>query len=93
MKTNKEHLVMMSVQASVDHPTMSGSGYRVGYDGYGRITMATGGIVYNYKIGDCCMGIEGDHIEPGVSMKNPNERENKAFLAFSCIGNKAKIIS
>lgn len=39
------------------------------------------------------MGIEGDHIEPGVSMKNPNERENKAFLAFSCIGNKAKIIS
>ena len=49
MKTNKEHLVMMSVQASVDHPTMSGSGYRVGYDGYGRITMATGVLFITIK--------------------------------------------
>ena len=93
MKTNKDKLAIISVQGKVDHPGMSGNGYRVGYDGYGRITMGTGGITYNYKIGDGCMGIEGDHIEPGVSLKNQNERENRAFLAFSCIGNKAKIIT
>lgn len=93
MKTNKEHLVMMSVQGKVDHPSMAGSAYRVGYDGYGRITMGTGGITYNYKVGDRCMGIEGDHIEPGISLKNPNERENNALQALACIGNKATVIS
>ena len=70
MQTNKASLPVMSVQGKVDHPIMSGNGYRVGYDGYGRIPMATGGIIYNYKIGDSCMGIAGGHIEPGVSLKN-----------------------
>lgn len=93
MKTNKEHLVIISVQGKVDHPSMTNSAYYVGYDGYGRITVGTGGITYNYKIGDSCMGIEGDHIEPGVSLKNPNERENNALQALACIGNKATIIS
>lgn len=93
MKTNKASLPIMSVQGKVDHPVMNGNGYRVGYDGYGRIPMATGGIIYNYKIGDSCMGIAGDHIEPGVSLKNPVEKENNALQAFACIGNKAKIIS
>ena len=49
MQTNKASLPVMSVQGKVDHPIMSGNGYRVGYDGYGRIPMATGGIIYNYK--------------------------------------------
>ena len=68
MQTNKASLPVMSVQGKVDHPIMSGNGYRVGYDGYGRIPMATGGIIYNYKIGDSCRGIAGDHLEPGVSL-------------------------
>lgn len=93
MQTNKAFLPVMSVQGKVDHPVMSGNGYRVGYDGYGRIPMATGGIIYNYKIGDSCMGIAGDHIEPGVSLKNPVEKENNALQAFACIGNPAKIIT
>lgn len=93
MFTNKEHVAMISIQGSVDHPTMSGSGYRVGFDGYGRITLGTGGITYNYQIGDNCMHIEGDHIEPGVSIKNPNPQENNALMAFACIGNKARIIT
>lgn len=93
MLTNKDHLAIISIQGKVDHPGMAGNGYRVGYDGYGRITLGTGGITYNYKIGDNCMGIEGDHIEPGVSLKNPIDRENHAFMAFACVGNHAKIIS
>ncbi|WP_416326025.1 DUF4438 domain-containing protein [[Eubacterium] hominis] len=93
MKTNRKHLAMMSVQGKVDHPSLSGNGYRVGYDGWGRITMGVGGITYNYKIGDGCMGIAGDHIEPGVSLKNPSDKENNALQAFACIGNKAKVIS
>lgn len=93
MKINKNQLVMQSVQGRVHHPVMSGSGYRVGFDGWGRIPMATGGITYNYAIGDSCMNIMGDHIEPGVSMKNADERENAAMMAFACVGNQAKVIS
>ena len=93
MKLNKTQLPIMSVQGKVDHPGMNGNPSRAGYDGYSRIPMATGGITYNYKIGDSCMGIAGDHIEPGVSLKNPADKENNALQAFACIGNKAKIIS
>ena len=69
MKTNREKLPMMSVSGSVDHPGLHGDGYWVGYDGYGRIAMSVGGIVYNYSLLDPCMGIVGDHIEPGVSIR------------------------
>lgn len=93
MKLNKEKLAMISVQGSVSHPSLRSGGYRVGFDGYGRITMGTGGITYNYKIGDCCMGIEGDHIEPGVSLANPTGNENNALIAYACIGNSATIVS
>ena len=93
MKTNKEHLVIQSVQGRVHHPTLRGPGYRVGSDGVGRIPHATGGITYNYKIGDNCMDIVGDHIEPGVSLKNADNNENDALNTFACVGNIAKVIT
>lgn len=93
MKTNKEHLVIQSVQGRVHHPVMRGPGYRVGFDGWGRIPHATGGITYNYAIGDNCMNIVGDHIEPGVSLKNSEANENDALNTFACVGNVAKVIS
>ncbi len=91
MKTNINQLSIMSVIGNVDHPTLSGDGHWVGYDGYGRIAMSVGGIVYNYSLLDPCMGIVGDHIEPGVSIKNPGDKQNKALMSFACIGNEAKI--
>ena len=93
MKLNEDKLAIISVQGSVDHPGLRNGGYRVGYDGYGRITMGTGGITYNYKIGDSCMGIEGDHVEPGVSLANSNGSQNNALIAYACVGNIAKIVS
>ena len=93
MKTNKEKVVIQSVQGSIHHPTMKNNGYWVGYDGKGRISVSTGGITYNYKIGDTCMDVPGDHVEPGVSLKNSNDSENTALQALACIGNEAKVIS
>lgn len=93
MKTNKTHLVVQSVCGRIHHPTMHGSGHWVGYDGFGRIPVGPGGITYNYKIGDSCMDLVGDHVEPGVSIKNPNENENNALQTLACIGNTAKVIS
>lgn len=91
MKTNKEALVMQQVKGSIHHPTLSG--YRVGYDGKGRIIPAVGGITYNKRIGDSCMNIMGDHIEPAVSLKNNNPSENAALQLLACVGNEAKVIS
>ncbi len=91
MKTNKDKLVMQSLQGRIHHPTRNG--HHAGFDGKVRIVPGVGGITYNYAIGDCCMGIVGDHVEPGVSIKNGNSSENNALLAFSCIGNEAKVVS
>lgn len=91
MKTNIDHLPIMSISGNVDHPTLSGDGHWVGYDGYGRIAMSVGGIVYNYAMLDSCMGIAGDHIEPGVSIKNAGDKQNKALMSFACVGNEARI--
>lgn len=91
MKLNLEKLVKIAVNGQVDHPRMKG--YRVGYDGKGRMPIGTGGIVYSHAIGDSCMGIMGDHIEPGVSLANPGNGENHALETFACIGNQAKILN
>lgn len=91
MKINKEQLVKIAVSGSVDHPRISG--YYVGYDGKGRIPIGTGGIVYSHQIGDSCMNIAGDHIEPGISLANPSMKENHALQTFACVGNEARILN
>ena len=35
----------------------------------------------------------GDHVEPGVSVKNDNVNENNALMVLGCIGNTAKIMT
>lgn len=91
LKYNKEELVKIAVTGCVDHPRVKG--YYVGYDGKGRMPIGTGGIVYSHAIGDCCMNIAGDHIEPGISLANPSDKENHALETFACVGNEAKIIN
>lgn len=93
MKINREQLPMMSVLGNVDHPSLSNDGHWVGHDGFGRISMSVGGIVYNYALLDRCMGIAGDHIEPGVSIKHPGDKQNRALMAFACVGNEARILN
>ena len=91
LKTNKDKDVKWSVQGKVHHPT--GGTYRITHEGKPMILPATGGISYNVKIGDSAFGWAGDHVEPGVSMRNENTNENAALMTFACIGNEAKIIS
>lgn len=66
LKTNREHLVKMSVQGAADHP--SGSEVRVDSEGHPFVMPAIGGITYNVRLGDPCFGLVGDHVEPGVSL-------------------------
>lgn len=92
IKTNKEFLVMQSVGGKVHSPTIA-SPYRISRDGDPMILPATGGISYNVKVGDSCMTWIGDHVEPGVSVKNDNVNENNALMILGCIGNTAKVMT
>ncbi|MBU5313022.1 DUF4438 domain-containing protein [Tissierella carlieri] len=93
LKTNRDKLVIQSVQGKIHSPIMGPSPYRISGDGRPMILHATGGITYNFQIGDCCMDLVGDHVEPGVSIRNEEVAENRALMVLSCVGNEAKVIS
>lgn len=92
MKTNRQHLVEICLQGPIHAATMLNP-YQRTQDGHNVLLPSVGGIVYNYELGDPCMHLEGDHVEPGVSLKLPDQHENNALMIFSCVGNKAKVIT
>lgn len=91
-KINAARLVMQSVAGAVRHPSM-GNPYRIDHEGVPHILPATGAITYNVKVGDSVYAMECDHVEPGVTVRNPDAQENAAFNTLSCIGNTAIVIS
>ena len=100
VRINQADLVMVTVMGQIAHPVGAANPYRIGHDGVPRILPATGGIVLNHRVGDRCVGLAGDHIEPGVPLHN-NNREvvgsrrgpNLALITYACVGNRAKVIS
>jgi hypothetical protein len=91
LKTNFEKLVMQSVQGKIHHPI--GGAYRISHLGEPMILPATGGITYNFRVGDSSFDLEGDHVEPAVSIFNDNRNESDALMNLACIGNEAKVVS
>ncbi|HIK56977.1 MAG TPA: DUF4438 domain-containing protein [Synechococcales cyanobacterium M55_K2018_004] len=91
---------MVTVMGQIAHPVGAANAYRIGHDGVPRVLPTTGGIVINQRIGDRCVGLAGDHIEPGVALHN-NSREvvggrrgpNNALITYACVGNSARVIS
>jgi Domain of unknown function (DUF4438) len=100
LRINQTDLVMLAVMGQIAHPVGAANPYRIGHDGIPRILPATGGIVLNHRVGDRCVGLAGDHIEPGVALHN-NNREivgarngpNLALITYACVGNRARVIS
>ena len=96
LKTNKEKLVMISIQGRVSYPVSSGP-YRITYDGKPVTLPGVGGITYNIKVGDKAFGWEADHVEPGVSTVVNEEKRDKgpncAYNILACMGNQARVVS
>jgi hypothetical protein len=97
---NAHELVIVTVQGQIAHPVAQSTPYRIGYDGVPRVLPGTGGIVLNKRIGDLCVGLAGDHIEPGVALHNnsrevvgPRDGPNNALITYACVGNRATVIS
>ncbi|MEW6522352.1 MAG: DUF4438 domain-containing protein [Bacillota bacterium] len=92
IRYNREQLVIVSVVGEISSPAVD-TPYRLGHDGVARVGAGTGGITYNVRVGDSAYGWAGDHVEPGVSSKNKDVRENNAYNFLSCIGNEARVLT
>lgn len=97
---NHDELVAVAVQGQIAHPVAHATPYRIGHDGIPRVLPGTGGIVLNRRIGDLCVGLAGDHIEPGVALHNngrevigPRNGPNLALVTYACVGNVARVVS
>ncbi|MCL2527930.1 MAG: DUF4438 domain-containing protein [Defluviitaleaceae bacterium] len=92
LKTNADKLPILSVAGVVWHPK-GGSRIRINVEGQAMWVPAVGGITYNAKIGDSCIGWAADHLEPGVSTRHKDDAHNESYLMLSCIGNEAVVKS
>ncbi len=94
--TNRENLVMQSVLGKVTGAKIHPRVWRVSAEGKPYLFPGTGGITYNFRIGDRCVGLQGDHVEPGVSIQNSDidgkGMENTALNALACVGNVARVV-
>ena len=98
LQLNTSELVMQAVMGQIAHPVGHGNPYRIGQDGVARVLPGTGGIVINCRIGDRCVGLAADHVEPGVALHNngheiigPRNGPNLALLTSACVGNHARV--
>jgi hypothetical protein len=69
------------------------SPYRIQTDGNPITLPGTGGITYNVKIGDPACSWIADHVEPGVSIRHNEAKENAGLNTLACIGNTAAVVS
>jgi Domain of unknown function (DUF4438) len=93
ISTNRKRLVEMPVFGEVAAPSVPSAIYDVGHDGVARVLPSVGGISLNVRVGDGAFAFVGDHIEPGVSTRHPNDKANIGYCVYACVGNRATILS
>lgn len=93
VRCNADRLVIQYGMGIVRQPYLRQMPWQVGHDGTAEILPRMGSITLNVQIGDSVYGMEGDHIEPGVTIKNPGDEENNALNLLSCVGNEAVVLT
>lgn len=93
LRTNENQLVQMAVCGNISQPTLRYPGYIPDSSGTARVLPGMAGVVYNARVGDPAFGWAGDHVEPGVSIANPNAAAEFALHYLTCIGNRAVVTS
>ncbi len=90
VRTNKDRVVKGAVIGEI-RPTCC-RGYTVGQSGEAIVVPGIGGITYNVQLGDSVYGWACDHVEPGVSIYNKDQKDSDSLNFLACVGNQAKII-
>jgi Domain of unknown function (DUF4438) len=100
LRTNAADLVMQAVIGEIGSPIGRTNPYRIGNDGVPRILPGPGGISINRRVGDICVGLAADHVEPGVSLRNHQRNAggaadgpNLALMTSACVGNLARVVT
>jgi len=98
MRLNTKKLVKLTVMGEISHPTLRKTGYVSTAEGKVEVYPSVGGITTNCRIGDSAIDLMADHVEPGVSIRNPGPSvgeysPNGGLNVLACIGNKAIVTS
>ncbi len=97
LKTNIDNLVQLSVTGEIAHPAYARTPYRISADGEAVVVAGSAGVTYNVRVGDSATRWAADHVEPAVSIKNPqgngSDGANGGLNVLACIGNEARVVS
>lgn len=95
IRTNIEKLVKISVMGEITSPLFGRNPYRISSTGEPVVLPSFGGITYNVRVGDSATDWYGDHVEPGVSVRNKDKDDdaNRGLNVLTCIGNEAIVMS
>jgi uncharacterized protein DUF4438 len=96
-RINARDLVTVVVAGQVADALMRPMPYRIGQDGGLRVLPGAGGIVLSHRVGDRCVGLAADHLEPGAAIRNDRgggERGNASMglTGLACVGNTAVVL-
>lgn len=94
IKTNLEKLVETAVCGEACHPYVPNyPDAGVAWNGTAHVGVGFSGINFTVKVGDPAFDwASGEHVEPGVAIRNSDPRANGGLNLFSCIGNEAVIV-
>ncbi len=86
---NQDRLVQLSIRGYVSQP--AALDYIISGTGRPVLVPGVGGVTYNLRLGDSAFGWAGDHIEPEVSLDNPDREASEAMNILACIGNRVTV--
>jgi hypothetical protein len=94
IKTNLEKLIETAVCGDICHPYIwSYPDEKVAYDGGAYVPAGYSGINFSVKVGDPAFDwAAGEHVEPGVAIRNADSRANSGLNTYACIGNEAILV-
>ena len=93
LRINRSELVVTAVSGEAAPPLLNTGLYDVSFEGEALIVPSVGGINPNVRVGDGAFAFRADHVEPGVSIRHADDRQNLSLNVFSCIGNPAVVIT
>jgi uncharacterized protein DUF4438 len=90
---NRPELVVTAVAGEAAPPLLNTGLYDISHEGEALILPSVGGINLNVRVGDGAFAFVGDHIEPAVSLRNPDDKQNMSLNVLACVGNEAVVVS
>jgi hypothetical protein len=99
-RLNLRQLAMVAVAGEIVPPGMCRSRGQTHSDGPAAPLPGPGGIVLSQRIGDPCIGLAADRLEPGAAIQSLHkglvaepDGANRALNAYACIGNRALVLT